>query len=243
MDFLRNVRVASLIEQFRYWSNQANMDNFYNNLPHSKNSELGISKYQDGYIWFKDGTLTYNNLLNGATIKLRKHWAPADYQAYSELQKTGSEQGLFKFDIPVYRDVVEVDGNSVEYIEFESPTNRHGSSYFNFYIDKNKPSKEETEKILTDYVVAAEKILRVAKEVSSKFKCGVPLDLCRPTNLFDFTEEQIWTEAMDWGYSFEIAVDKHIEFLKLFCDKIKEYYPAIDTNPVISQAEELWKAI
>ena len=240
MDFLRNVRVSSLVEQFTYWDNQANMNKFYNNLPHIKSAEFGVSKYQDGYIWFKNGTLTYNNLLNGSTIKLRKKWKDTDYISYTEMQKVGAESGSFKFDVPVYRDIVEVNGTMVEYIEFNSPIDSHGAGHSDIWLSKNKLSVSDFTDLMSFYVVTAGEVFKAATEISRNNNCGIPSELCKIINFYKDNDQWIVTESMDWSTDFDDAIAAHLTFFGQFLEKMKVYQPGVDIEAIKSNARNTW---
>jgi hypothetical protein len=245
MDFLRNIRLSSLIEKFKYWNDQSNMNNFYNNLPHNSDKAVGISSTEDGYIWFQNGTLTYNNLIDGSTIKLRKTWKESDYTSYCQLQEYGVSSTLFKFDIPVYRKIVEVDGNEVEYIEFQSPVSQHGNNHIQRFINNSKLQDDDLI-YLENYISLAAEIFKGAKEISKNNNCGIPIDICKITQFYKGdTNDWIVTESLDWSGNFDDVVQLTLTHLTNFLGRLNKQNPesTIDFSEFIRKAGATWIVI
>jgi hypothetical protein len=236
MNFLQSIKYTQLKESYDFWATPENMSAFYGNQHHRKELEVGITKLEDGYITFQSSQInpvaSYSNLETGQVISIKKKTETDEYSYYAELYENCLAQGV-RLMIPVYKEDIVEETETLQYFEFATPTAKYGTSISEHQID-----------VIDDYLrIYAEQvtiIFRELKKLEEKYGCTLPVDMCIPTNFYVDDIGYFWKPSLNWNYRFTDLINETIGFLynlkKVYGDR------AVPTE-MLTEAEAVWQTI
>lgn len=220
MYFLPNIKAQILIEKFNYWKKESNLNFFYNNhLSNNIGSLLntmlemfprcGTEILDDSdYIIFKDEILYHRNLVSGSMTVLRETWNHKDCICYKQLQL--SIKPIIKIPGILYREIVNVDNKSYEYIEFENLNFKLDSNvFFNFITNHNS---DYFVSLAKEYIDDGHLLLKESKNISKLTGHGIPLDLILGLSKFKNNNDNYWNVSLNWTYDPEYVADVSFYF-------------------------------
>lgn len=208
--FQRSMFLQQLREKQSQWKLPATQNKYFNNFqtaPKNHAPSFGIERDQNGYFYLSDDLIAYCNLRNGLIVRIRKNWADKDWACYSELYKISQTSGDFRIDIPLYREITNVDGVKWEYAELQSPGNSYGKNsdddVFEWpeltdgLVQNNNITdeyKDQVAQYYKDYVDQSSIILKYAVQISNKHGTGLPMNLCRPSTRYRDDVGYFWSD-------------------------------------------------
>lgn len=229
--FQRSLFLQQLREKQSQWKLPATQNKYFNNFqtaPKHWAPSFGIERDQNGYYYLSNDIFAYCNLRNGLIIRLRKNWNEKDWLCYSELFQTSQSTGEFRIDVPLYKEIINVDGTSWEYAEFQSPSGDYGKNSDDDVFEwpeltdglyqKNNITnefKDQLVKYYKDFVDQSSIILKYAAQISDKHGVGLPLSLCKPSTRYKDNVGYFWSDFDQDQWSTD-KVDALEHFLNVF---------------------------
>jgi hypothetical protein len=194
MDLFQSFRVEQLVEQFVYYSDPAHLLKYQTQF---LRYPFIVEKWQDGYVKFFDDTLTYKDLNTGKSFVIRTvRNDNKDYDCFKTLYDIGEQTGKFRFSKLVYRELIRND--SLEYMEFDSPTGEHGLTYSAEFLTTPIPDHDAHFRTYVDQVAD---LLKVVDSIIVNKQVGYPTpdELgFLPGRLKDSTG-YYWAPVINWG--------------------------------------------
>lgn len=208
--FQRSMFVKQLRDKQAQWKLPETKNVYFKNFqtdPYSLTPPCGIERDDNGYFYLSDNLFVYCNLRNGLIVRIKKDWSEKDWTCYSELYQISQQTGEFRIDIPLYREVINVDGSDWEYAELRSPNSEYGKNsdddvfqwpeLTNGLQQNNNITEEFKDQVAQyhrDFADQAAIVLKYAIDVSDKHNAGLPGNLCRPTTRYQDNLGYFWSD-------------------------------------------------
>lgn len=145
-------------------------------------------------------TITYCNFSIGRTQKITKKINPENWDLLQKLYIKCSLEKIVRMDLPVKREILEIDGVKWEYTETVRPGTGNGENFYKFYENEEAMEKE------TDAIIA---IIKAASEVSSKIPLFKASLLRHDADGFYF-----YTDWGEWSYDTKFVIDYNLHHLR-----------------------------
>jgi hypothetical protein len=196
-----------LIEKQSWWTNTDLRNSTYNNLEiNPLMPRFNIERDDNGYFYMSDALVSYCDLRTGKIFRIRKYWERKDETCYSQLYQKGLEVG-FRIDIPLVRELVEIEGIPWEYAELKSPRNDYGKNYnddvflWPELINGITPNpnitlefKQQIKDYYIEFVDQVTIIIKEAKSIAIENMCGLPLGLSYIFNRYRDDQGFFWSD-------------------------------------------------
>lgn len=206
----RNMFKKLLKDKHEYWKLPETKFVYLKNLktaPQEIAPTFGVERDVNGYFYLSDNLIAYCNLKNGQIIRLWKDWSDKDWQCYNELFQAGLTNNEFRIDIPIFREIYNINGDNWEYAELQSPSQDYGKNsnddVFEWpeltdgrYQNNNitEEYKDSVAQYHRDFVDHAAIILKHALQISTKHGVGLPLHLCRISTRYKDKDGYFWSD-------------------------------------------------
>jgi hypothetical protein len=203
----RNETIQILKEKAVWWANTDSRNTAYNSLDSNPVIPRFTTERDDnGYFYTSDALVSYCDLRTGEIFRIRRYWENKDWSCYNQLYQKGLELG-FRIDIPLHKDIVEVNGEQWEYAEFRSPGNDYGKNYnddvflwpelTNGMIPNAEIGNEFRETVKNYYIEFVDQvavIIKEAKNIAIENMCGLPLGLSYIFNRYRDDQGYFWSD-------------------------------------------------
>jgi hypothetical protein len=256
----RNETIQILREKAVWWDHTDLKNTAYNNLDINPFMPRFTTERDDnGYFYSSDTLVNYCNLRTGEIFRIRRNWADKDWSCYNQLYQRGIDVG-FRIDIPIYREIVEVNGENWEYAELRSPGNDYGQNYnddvfqwpelTNGLIANAEIDDEFRNRVKSYYIEFVDQvgtIIKEAKNIAIENMCGLPLGLSYIFNRYRDDHGFFWSDfdQFTWTRTGSDVLADSMLYLKgtlmfgVVCGAIDEQRSVEVTN----YARDLWAQI
>jgi hypothetical protein len=256
----RDETIQILREKAVWWANTDLRNTAYNNLDiNPVMPRFTTERDDDGYFYSSDTLINYCNLRTGEIFRIRRNWADKDWACYNQLYQRGLEVG-FRIDIPIHRELVEVNGENWEYAELRSPGNDYGQNYNDDVFQWpeltnglivnsgiNDEFRNQVKSYYIEFVDQVGTIIKEAKNIAIENMCGLPLGLSYIFNRYRDDQGFFWSDfdQFTWTSTGSDVLADSMLYLKgtlvfgVVCGAIDEQRSVEVTN----YARDLWAQI
>lgn len=243
----REAQLQLLKTKLDYWLSPGKIADFYGNLATDPvRSQFVTERDNDGYFWISENIISYYNLRNGFSFRMRKDWLPQDWSCYTQLYNRSKDVTTFRVDEPLYREVVEYAGHSWEYAEVQRPDSSHGNNFSDEVFSWDTVTINP-EHYFRDFIDQCAAIDKECISIANDSMCGVPSNICIMTNHYRGPLGYSWSDGnlLSWnGLGVSITGNAMIYLRGALNFVTNRGFITVDTaKDLLNYAEAQWKAI
>lgn len=231
-----------LIKKLISW-NQLDADIFYNNSYDNFYQQFGYNNCDEGkYLWdiTNNGTFLWRNVTaiffhnNGTIYKLTKWWNDNDWNLHNRLYEEVFNDELCIIEIPIFKSIIEINGDKLMYTIVQRPDNMLGNNMFiNFLNDKI-----DTEYFLNT-VEKTSILLNHFNNLHKKYNCYFPSVIPK---LGNNTNRDFWYDFKQWNMTLREHYDYQFLMLNKTLNRSHSMFNiSVDNNKIYNKAKKEWK--
>lgn len=257
----RTLIISELTNKAKNWSkNNPMAKHSWPRTVGERIEDFYIDRDDNGYYYVSSNLVSYCDLRKGYVFRIRRRYTKWDWNCYVELSQKSIEMNSFRMDIPLHREEITIDLEKWEYGELQSPGSDYGQNFNDDVFEWPElidgitvnPSIDQTLKTQVseyykEFVDQALIIMKQARDISLKYNCGMPYDLCHLFSRFKDQSGYFWSDfdQQSWVNSRDEVVRESLIMFEmslgfgLMCGVLDQS----QVGEIFEYASEKWQTI